>query len=65
MCAYLFYFRYIIVNTNMFKFVQNFYSSSEIQNGIVQFYNKIASRLMNGIVYINYFEIIVGNQRLN
>lgn len=45
---FVFNFRYIIVNTNSFKYMQN-YSNSDIQNGIVQFYNKIASRLMNGI----------------
>lgn len=45
------YFRYIIVNTKLLKFMQN-YSSSDVQSGIVQFYNKIASRLMNGICTI-------------
>jgi len=32
--------------------MQNYYSSTDVQRGIVQFYNKIASRLMNGISFI-------------
>ncbi|VVC39819.1 Hypothetical protein CINCED_3A016115 [Cinara cedri] len=43
---------YIIINTNSFKFMQNYYSSNDVQNGIILFYNKISSRLMNGILYI-------------
>lgn len=42
------YFRYILVNNNSNKFVQNYYSDNDVQIGAVQFYNKIASRLMNG-----------------
>lgn len=38
---------YIIVNTNLFKYMQNYYSSTDVQRGIVQFYNNIASRLLN------------------
>lgn len=49
---YSIYFRYIVINTNSFKYIQNYYSNSDIQNGIVQFYNKIASRLMNGMLNI-------------
>lgn len=44
----LIYYRYIVVNTVLFKYMQHYYSSSDVQSGIVQFYNKIASRLMNG-----------------
>lgn len=32
----------------MFKFVQNCGSNNDVLNGIVQFYIKIASRLING-----------------
>lgn len=28
--------------------MQNYYSNTDVQRGIVQFYNKIASRLING-----------------
>lgn len=48
----MFHFRYIVINTNSFKFMQQFYSSNDVKNGIVLFYNKIASRLMHGILHI-------------
>jgi len=37
--------------------MQNYYSSTDVQKGIIQFYNKIASRLMNGKVldFLNVF----------
>jgi len=45
------YFRYIIVNINLHKFIQH-YSNNDVQIGTVKFYNKIASSLLNGIKYI-------------
>lgn len=37
--------------------MQNYYSNTDVQSGIVKFYNKIASRLMNGISFNYYIKI--------
>lgn len=37
--------------------MQNYYSNTDVQSGIVKFYNKIASRLMNGISFNYYTKI--------
>jgi len=37
--------------------MQNYYSNTDVQSGLVKFYNKIASRLMNGISFNYYMKI--------